>query len=211
MTVEACLGRTIEGIDWIPAGLGRRRFARGHLAGDSAPVSVIARVEAPEDPAGRPPGLPPEPPLEPLRALLERSGLPVPRSYGGELDGGVWLLEDLGSSALEDAARSASSAERRALYSEACDLVPRLQNVLEADAKTLQDDNQVVHDPARLGFDARWKGLAVVVRVRGHLTGEENPAVALHRVAEGGDRGWGVAQAMEQWRGHCRDSYGLIE
>ena len=132
MTVEACLGRTIEGIDWIPAGLGLRRFARVHLAGDSAPESVIARVEAPEDPAGRPPGLPPEPPLEPLRALLERSGLPVPRSYGGELDGGVWLLEDLGSSALEDAARSASPAERRALYSEACDLVPRLQNVLEA-------------------------------------------------------------------------------
>ena len=91
MTVEACLGRTIEGIDWIPAGLGLRRFARVHLAGDSAPVSVIARVEAPEDPAGRPPGLPPAPPLEPLRALLERGLIKVvghqnvpghPRLYG---------------------------------------------------------------------------------------------------------------------------------
>ena len=131
-TVKAHLGRAIERIDWIPAGMGRRRFARIRFVDAGPPETVLARVDAPEDPAGRPAGIPPEPPLEPLRAWLERSGLPVPRRFGGEDDGGVELLEDLGSMSLEDAAQSATAAERRALYVEACDLVPRLQRVEEA-------------------------------------------------------------------------------
>ena len=145
------MDRAIDRIEWIPAGVGLRRFARVRLAGTAAPASIIARVDAPEDPAGRPDGLPPEPPLEPLRALLERSGLPVPRHFGshsglgggsglagggsgGAVDmlGGVELLEDLGSVSLEVAASAATPDERRALYVEACDLIPKLQAVQEA-------------------------------------------------------------------------------
>jgi len=132
-TVDACLGRAVDRVDWIPAGLGRRRFARVHFADEGAPESVVARVDAPEDPAGRPANLPPEPPLEPLRALLERSGLPVPRHFGHDAKGSVALLEDLGDVSLEIAARAASADERRALYAEACDLIPRLQAVQAAE------------------------------------------------------------------------------
>ncbi|HEY5657364.1 MAG TPA: phosphotransferase [Myxococcota bacterium] len=122
------LGVEATRIDLLPAQLGLRRFARVTLAGGPA-ATLIARVEAPEDPAGRPPGIPPEPPLEPLRALLERSGLPVPACYGADEASGILLLEDAGSLPLCDFARAAPAAERRALYAEACDLVPRIQRV----------------------------------------------------------------------------------
>jgi hypothetical protein len=44
--------------------------------------------------------------------------------------------------------------------------------MLEAQAEAFQHDDQVVHDPPRLGFDTLRQRLAVIVRVRGHLTGE---------------------------------------
>jgi aminoglycoside/choline kinase family phosphotransferase len=93
------------------------------------PGSVIARVEAPEDPAGRPAGAPPEPALEPLRSFLERRGLPVPASHGGDPELGIELLEDLGSRTLASAVGEASPRERIALYTQAIDLIPRLQRL----------------------------------------------------------------------------------
>ncbi|MEE2664500.1 MAG: phosphotransferase [Myxococcota bacterium] len=113
----------------IAAGLGARRFYR--VALDIAPFSLIARCERPEDPALRPVGAAAEPPLEPLRSLLERAGLPVPRLHASDPEHGIALLEDLGDTTLESAARSAAPAERRALYAQACALLPRLQ-ALEA-------------------------------------------------------------------------------
>jgi mannose-1-phosphate guanylyltransferase len=59
-------------IEWLPAALSLRRFARIHTATRTA----VARIEAPEDPAGRPAGVAPEPPHEPIRALLERAVCP---------------------------------------------------------------------------------------------------------------------------------------
>ncbi len=126
--VAGSLGAQVARIEWLEGQLGLRRFARVHLE-TGPPATLIARVEAPEDPAGRPPGIPPEPPLEPVRALLEREGLPVPARYGGDAAAGVDLLEDVGESTLAAAASAGSAAERRALYEEACDLVPRLQRV----------------------------------------------------------------------------------
>jgi hypothetical protein len=127
---EIALGAEVAGIERIPGQLGLRRFFRLTLA--SGPVaSLIARVDRPEDPAGRPAGVPAEPPLEPVRALLERHGLPVPARYGGDPDAGIDLLEDLGDRTLREAAEEASTAERQALYEEACDLVPRLQAIGE--------------------------------------------------------------------------------
>ena len=72
--VRDALGAEAAKIELLPAALGLRRFARVTLTGGPA-ATLVARVDAPEDPAGRPPGIPPEPPLEPLRALLERRGL----------------------------------------------------------------------------------------------------------------------------------------
>src|SRR5215468_7572808 len=87
-------------IDWLPAALSLRRFARIHARGATA----VARIEAPEDPAGRPAGTAPEPPHEPIRALLERAGLPVPRRLGGDAAAGIELLEDVGALSLQVAA-----------------------------------------------------------------------------------------------------------
>jgi len=53
----------------------------------------------------------------------------VPGRYGDGSDTGIALLEDAGSLALRDVAERAGPAERRALYEEACDLVPRLQRL----------------------------------------------------------------------------------
>lgn len=127
------LGVEVVGLDPIAGQLGRRRFLRVRLAGDR-PASAIARIDAPEDPAGRPAGTAAEPPLEPLRAFLERQGLPVPRRYGGDPEAGVDLLEDLGSLSLTRAALAASPDERRALYAQACDLPVRLQPLADPGA-----------------------------------------------------------------------------
>lgn len=118
------LGAEVASLEPLTGGLGHRRFYRLRLAG-SAPRSCVARVDRGE-PA---PGVPPEPPLEPTRAFLETHGLPVPRRLGG--DAGIDLLEDAGSRALAAVAPGASDAERRALYEEACDLVPRLQRLAD--------------------------------------------------------------------------------
>ncbi len=131
--VRETLSTALRRVEPLAAGLGSRRFLR--LWTESAePATLVARIEAPEDPAGRPPGLPPEPPLEPFRTLLENQGLPVPRRYGGDAAAGIDLLEDVGSTSLADAAADASRAQRRALYAEACALVPRLQRVARPDA-----------------------------------------------------------------------------
>ncbi|HXK24348.1 MAG TPA: phosphotransferase [Myxococcota bacterium] len=125
--VARALGSRARDVTLLPAGLGLRRFARVTLEPGAAAPSLIARVDAPEDPAGRPAGVAPEPPLEPIRALLEREGLPVPRSYGG--DDGVLLLEDVGDVSLASLAPGLAASERDALYAEACGLIPRLQRV----------------------------------------------------------------------------------
>jgi aminoglycoside/choline kinase family phosphotransferase len=122
--VRAQLGARVARVEWLPGQLGLRRFARLRLEG-GAHASLVARIEAAEDPAGRPAGAAPEPPLEPIRALLEAHGLPVPRRFGGDTAAGIELLEDVGDLALRDAA----AGERRALYEEACALVARLQRV----------------------------------------------------------------------------------
>jgi aminoglycoside/choline kinase family phosphotransferase len=128
--VARALGSEPKRIEPLPGALGLRAFARV-TTGLAQPATLIARVERPEDPAGRPPGIPPEPALEPIRALLERSGLPVPRRYGGDPEAGVDLLEDLGDVCLADVAHAASAAERGALYREACALIPALQRVAD--------------------------------------------------------------------------------
>lgn len=123
--VRASLGRAVTAIEPLTGQLGLRRFWRVSL--DGHPDRAIARIDAPEDAAGRPAGIPAEPALEPVRSLLESAGLPVPRRYGGEADGSIELLEDLGDVSLRDAVDDASPAARQVLYREACDLVPRLQ------------------------------------------------------------------------------------
>jgi aminoglycoside/choline kinase family phosphotransferase len=128
--VERELALTVQGIESLAGGLGLRRFFRVTTTGD--PASVIARVEAPEDPAGRPAGAAAEPPLEPLRSFMELRGLPVPARLGGDPARGIDLLEDLGSRTLATAASSAAAGERMALYADAIDLVPRLQRLEDA-------------------------------------------------------------------------------
>jgi hypothetical protein len=125
----ARLGVSVTRVEAIPAGIGLRRFYRLRLAGP--PGSVIARIDTPEDPAGRPAGAAPEPPLEPVRAFLERSGLPVPRRLAADPGRGIDLLEDAGSESLCDACAGAERAQSEALVSRALELVPRLQRLAD--------------------------------------------------------------------------------
>ena len=124
--VARCLGAEVGSIRAIPAGLGTRRFYRVRCQGPE--LTLIARIEAPEDPAGRPLGLAPEPPLEPIRALLEREGLPVPRRLGGDEAGTIDLLEDLGDRSLERA-QAESPTRARSWYDTVVGLLPRLQRI----------------------------------------------------------------------------------
>lgn len=130
--VTDTLGCSVAAIAWLPGQLGPRRFARIRLEG-AEPRSVVARIDAAEDPAARPTGVAPEPALEPIRQLLESHGLPVPRRFAVDEAVEITLLEDVGDVPLRDAVRGAARAERSALYTEACDLVPRLQRVAPAD------------------------------------------------------------------------------
>jgi aminoglycoside/choline kinase family phosphotransferase len=120
--VRAATGGAVSGaVRLTGAGLAHRRFYRV-ASGDT---TWIARVDRGE-PA---PGVLPEPPLEPLRTFLEDSGLPVPRRLGGDATRGIDLLEDLGDDSLATLVENATPARRRALYDEACALVPRLQRL----------------------------------------------------------------------------------
>jgi aminoglycoside/choline kinase family phosphotransferase len=134
--VRLRFGVSIDEIVAIEPGLGSRRFFRVRLGGTRAaptshpkavPPTVVARVEAAEDAALRPASVAPEPALEPLRSLLEASGLPVPASYA--VEAGLSLLEDVGDTSLEAAAAELSPAALSELYREACEHLPRLQRI----------------------------------------------------------------------------------
>jgi aminoglycoside/choline kinase family phosphotransferase len=128
--VRAGLGAEVAGFEPIAGQIGLRRFLRLRLSPrPGAPATLVARIEAAEDPASRPAGVAPEPPLEPVRRLLERHGLPVPARYGGDSAAGIELLEDAGARSLAAAVESAGAATRVALYREVVALVPRLQRI----------------------------------------------------------------------------------
>jgi hypothetical protein len=125
--VESQLGVAVTKIQPIAAGIGLRRFLR--VTTDGEPRTLVARVEAAEDPAGRPPGIPPEPPVEPLRRFLESAGLPVPRRFGGDTARGIELHEDLGADSLADVVPALSAAERTSVYREVLAWIPALQRL----------------------------------------------------------------------------------
>ncbi len=127
--VEAQLGVPVVRVEPIATGLGLRRFLRVHTGG--VPATLVARIEAPEDPAGRPAGAAPEPRLEPLRTFLERGGLPVPARLGGDPRRGVDLLEDVGSRSLAEVCAGASEPERTALRRAVLAWIPALQRLTE--------------------------------------------------------------------------------
>jgi hypothetical protein len=141
------LGEPILETTPLGAALGLRRFYRVRSASGR---SVIARVESEEDPAGRPPGIPPEPTLEPIRALLARAGLPVPRCYGREP--GLDLLEDFGDESLFARAQTASGAELQRLVASALDLVPRLQRIADDGSGVAAFERRLA--PAYLAYKA---------------------------------------------------------
>lgn len=123
--VAARLGAPPERFDAIAPGLGHRNFYRVTTAGGR---TLILRSDPPESrrTVG---GIAPEPALEPIRALLERAGLPVPTSHGHDEERGWDLLEDVGDLTLEKAAAEADTAGLRQLYGDACGLLGPLQRV----------------------------------------------------------------------------------
>ncbi len=181
----ARLGVAVTAVEAIPAGIGLRRFYRLRLAG--APGSAIARVDLPEDPAGRPAGAPPEPPLEPVRAFLERSGLPVPRRYAADPARGIELLEDAGHESLCDAVAAAPRAAGEALVARALELVPQLQR--------LADDGS--------GVDAFRRRLdATLFRYKAELFASTSVAAALRRAPTPAERG-AVLEAFDWIAERC--------
>jgi aminoglycoside/choline kinase family phosphotransferase len=176
-------------IEWLPAALGLRRFARIHTRSGSA----VARIEASEDPAGRPAGVAPEPPHEPIRALLERAGLPVPLRLGGDPAAGIELLEDVGTLPLQSAAAALAASARADVYREACELVPRIQAIapapgvaaftrsLDAPLFAYKADLVARYGLAARGRDATSAEAAVVRDTFAWIAGEI--AAAPHRLA----------------------------
>jgi aminoglycoside/choline kinase family phosphotransferase len=160
--VDAAFGAAVSRIEPIRAALGLRLFSRVWLEvdetqKDSTPKTLVARIDAREDPGGRPAGVAPEPPLEPIRALLESEGLPVPRRYAGDPARGVELLEDLGDVSLADVARTAEPAELDDLYAEACELPARIQRVKPRDAiANFQRRLDAAHFRYKAERFARW-------------------------------------------------------
>lgn len=128
--MEAGLGLTVVRVEPLASGLGLRRFYRVHTAGE--PRTLIARVEAAEDPAGRPTGIAAEPPLEPLRAFLADLGLPVPVRWGGVASAGIDWLEDFGDQNLEAYVAGADEFEQQRLYREVLSWIPVLQQATES-------------------------------------------------------------------------------
>jgi aminoglycoside/choline kinase family phosphotransferase len=160
--VSAQLGVAVSKIEPLQGALGFRNFSRVWLEtsetkSESIPETLIARIEAAEDPAGQPAGIPPEPPLEPIRALLEAEGLPVPRRYAADPARGIELLEDLGEVSLADFARSASEPELEGLYAEACELPVRLQRIEPRDrVANFQRHLDAAHFQYKAEHFARW-------------------------------------------------------
>ena len=154
--VESQLGVSVVSIAPIRAGLGLRRFFR--VATSGAPATLVVRVEAPEDPAGRPPGVPPEPPLEPLRSFLEAAGLPVPARFGGDDARGIALLEDVGDVSLADAVSGAEAPTRAALYREVLGWIPRLQRLADPSGRVPAFGRRLDRSLLRYKGDlfARW-------------------------------------------------------
>jgi aminoglycoside/choline kinase family phosphotransferase len=182
---ERALGVPVLGVEPVPAGIGLRAFYRLRFRG--GPGTAIARVDAPEDPAGRPPGAAPEPPLEPIRALLERAGLPVPRRYAADPRRGVELLEDGGPESLCERFANAAPGERRALVARALDLVPRLQRV--------RDDGSGV-----AAFGRRLD--AALFRYKAELFARVSLGEALGRAATPAETG-AVRDAFDWIARHC--------
>ena len=163
---HAC-GREPLRVEWLAGALGTRRFARAVLDGPG-PRSVVARIEAEEDPAGRPAGAAPEPPLEPLRSVLEAHGLPVARRFGSAPC--IELLEDLGDVTLEATLRLASAERRTSLYREVLGQIPRLQ---------------AIADPGLPAFGRRLD--AELYAYKGRLFAEWSLPLALGRPARPGE------------------------
>lgn len=164
------LGADVIGIERLAGGVGHRGFFRLRLAGGR---SCVARVDR-----GAPaPGVPPEPPLEPTRAFLEAHGLPVPGRLGGDEAGEIDLLEDLGPLTLEAAAAGAGADDRRALYEEACDLVPRLQRLADPAGRVPAFARRL--DGALLALKARrFCGASLPARLGRPATAAEQQVVA---------------------------------
>ncbi len=160
--VGARFGVGVARIEPLAAALGFRKFSRvwletNEIAEESTPRTLVARVESGEDPRRRSAGLPPEPPLEPIRALLEAEGLPVPRRYAGDAARGVELLEDLGDASLADRARAASRDELERLYAEACALPARLQRIEpRAEVENFRRHLDAAHFRHKAQQFARW-------------------------------------------------------
>ena len=149
--VAETLGLRVTGIQALPGGLGTRCFLRVSTGG--SPGTLIARIDAPEDPAVRPTGTAPEPPLEPIRSVLARAGLPVPEHYGSDPAHGIELLEDVGERSLESAARKAGPAGRRTLYAAAVALVPQIQAIDPGEAPPEAFGRRL--DPELIAFKGR--------------------------------------------------------
>lgn len=163
------LGVEALALERLAGGLGHRRFYRLRLAG--APGSCVARVDR-----GQPaPGVLPEPPLEPTRAFLEAHGLPVPKRLGGDATG-IDLLEDVGSRPLA-AFADAPAAARRALYEEACALLPRLQRLRDPSGRVPAFGRRL--DPGLLALKAsRFCAASLPARLGRRPTPAEQEAVA---------------------------------
>lgn len=180
--VREATGRAIARVDLVPPGLDTRRFFRVTFSGGQ-PATAVARVEGPAPDTAA--GVPPEPPLEPIRALLEASGLPVPARYAGDARLGVELLEDVGDVSLEQVATAGPATERRRLYAEAVSLVPRLQRV-SADADAVPAFRRRL-DAALIATKARkWLEWAIPGLLGRDATGTERDATgrAFSMVAE---------------------------
>jgi aminoglycoside/choline kinase family phosphotransferase len=108
-----------------------RRYHRVRIKGGD-PASVVV-MELPDEPLksdeATGSGPPPELPFLNVQRYLAKAGFPVPNVLRVDLSRGLLVLEDLGDRTFESVVRSASDADRRALYQAAIEKIAALQTL----------------------------------------------------------------------------------
>ncbi len=105
-------------IDELPGDASDRRYVRVHVTDGSSQVLLVHREPFDSETL----------PFLNVARLLARMDVPVPAVRGSAADLGILALEDLGDVTVERFLSTATTGQRRAVYTDAVDLIARMQS-----------------------------------------------------------------------------------